>query len=122
MKLTKLTPMLWTRAMDETLAFYQTELDFVVIRKLEDESWALLAFGEVELMVALPPAAAPIEKSMFTGSFYFYVEDVEAYWARLNGRVRIAYPIENFDWGMREFAVYDNNGYMLQFGEEWVVV
>jgi len=22
------------------------------------------------------------------------------------------------DWGMREFAIYDNNGYMLQFGQE----
>lgn len=26
--------------------------------------------------------------------------------------------IENFDYGMREFAVYDNNGYLLRFGQE----
>jgi hypothetical protein len=26
------------------------------------------------------------------------------------------YTIENFEYGMREFAIYDNNGYMLQFG------
>ena len=32
-------------------------------------------------------------------------------------RVRICYPIETFDYGMREFAIYDdNNGYVLQFG------
>ena len=26
--------------------------------------------------------------------------------------------IETFEWGMREFAIYDNNGYVLQFGQE----
>jgi len=31
--------------------------------------------------------------------------------------VRICYPIETFEYGMREFAIYDNNGYLLQFGE-----
>ena len=25
---------------------------------------------------------------------------------------------EDFEHGMREFAIYDNNGYMLQFGQE----
>jgi len=30
---------------------------------------------------------------------------------------RVCYPIENFAYGMREFAIYDNNGYLLQFGE-----
>ena len=29
-----------------------------------------------------------------------------------------AIPIEDFDYGMREFAVFDNNGYLLQFGQE----
>jgi len=30
----------------------------------------------------------------------------------------IVYPIENFYYGMREFAIRDNNGYILQFGQE----
>lgn len=28
------------------------------------------------------------------------------------------YPVEDFGYGMREFAIYDNNGYLLQFGQE----
>jgi len=28
----------------------------------------------------------------------------------------VVYPIESFDYGMREFAIRDNNGYILQFG------
>ena len=30
----------------------------------------------------------------------------------------VVYPMETFGYGMREFAVYDNNGYLLQFGQE----
>ena len=30
----------------------------------------------------------------------------------------IVYPIENFYYVMREFAIRDNNGYILQFGQE----
>ena len=39
-------------------------------------------------------------------------------WADLKGRVAVAYPMEEFHYGMREFAIYDNNGYLLQFGQE----
>ncbi|NHQ72651.1 bleomycin resistance family protein, partial [Elizabethkingia miricola] len=28
------------------------------------------------------------------------------------------YNIEDFPWQMREFAIYDNNGYILQFGQD----
>jgi len=29
-----------------------------------------------------------------------------------------SYPIDNFGYGMREFAITDNNGYILQSGKE----
>ena len=57
-----------------------------------------------------------LEMPAFTGSFYFDIDDVTALWADLKDRVKIAYPMEEFQYGMREFAIYDNNGYMLQFG------
>jgi len=53
-----------------------------------------------------------------TGSFYFTTDDVDALWQELKDKARVCYDIENFEWGMREFAVYDNNGYLLQFGQE----
>ena len=52
-----------------------------------------------------------------TGSLYFRVRDVDSLWSRLKDGARVCYPIENFAYGMREFAIYDNNGYLLQFGE-----
>ena len=67
-------------------------------------------------MVATPNAHVPFDRPGFTGSFYFDVDDVEALWVDLKDHVEIAYPMEEFHYGMREFAIYDNNGYMLQFG------
>jgi len=53
-----------------------------------------------------------------TGSLYIHADDVDVLWQILKDKVKICYPIENFKHGMREFAIYDNNGYRLQFGQE----
>ncbi len=37
---------------------------------------------------------------------------------KLKDITNICYGIENFGHEMREFAIYDNNGYVLQFGPE----
>lgn len=42
---------------------------------------------------------------------------VNTLWEQLNNKTKICYEIENFEWEMREFAMYDNNGYILQFGQ-----
>jgi hypothetical protein len=56
-----------------------------------DWGWASLRKDDVAIMIATLNAHMPYEKIGFTGSF---------------------------DYGMREFAIYDNNGYLLQFGTE----
>lgn len=40
-------------------------------------------------------------------------------WWKLKDKARVCYGIEIFEYGMREFAIYDNNGYLLQFGQEF---
>lgn len=45
--------------------------------------------------------------------FYFNVDNVATLWADVKDRAKIACPMEEFHYGMREFAIYD---YMLQFG------
>ena len=71
----------------------------------------------VTIMFALPNEHEPFDAPAFTGSFYINPDDVDAMWERVKDKARICYPIDNFDYGMREFAIYDNNGYLLQFGE-----
>ena len=60
----------------------------------------------------------PGPSEWFTGSLYINPDDVDALWEQVKDKARVCYPIETFDYGMREFAIYDNNGYLLQFGHE----
>lgn len=118
MKPHKLTPMLWTENVESTIKFYTEKLKFICGEKNEDWNWASLFNEEVEIMIAKPNAHTPFKKPIFTGSLYFKVENVDKLWNDLKDQVKIAYQIENFEWEMREFAIYDNNGYLLQFGED----
>jgi len=77
----------------------------------------LLSKDNVALMLARPNEHTAPEKIGFTGSFYFNTDDVDALWEQLKDKAKICYGIEDFYYGMREFAVYDNNGYLLQFGQ-----
>ena len=120
MKLTDLRPILWTESLDETVAFYSSVLGFTVNEMNGDWGWASLSKDSVELMLAKPNEHTPYDKIAFTGSLYFSTDDVDGLWAHLKDKARVCYGIENFEWGMREFAVFDNNGYMLQFGQEVV--
>jgi uncharacterized glyoxalase superfamily protein PhnB len=69
-------------------------------------------------MIARPNAHVAYDKIGFTGSFYFTTDDVDAMWETVKDKAKICYGIEDFVYGTREFAVYDNNGYTLQFGQE----
>lgn len=118
MKLTDLRPMLWTENLSETVDFYVGVLGFTCDEINEDWGWAALSKDAVALMFARPNAHTPFEKPIFTGSFYLNTTDVDALWLELKDKTKICYAIDNFEHGMREFAVYDNNGYLLQFGQE----
>lgn len=114
MKVSNLRPILCVDSIDDTVRFYRDVLGFMCIRQLQ--VWAALRRDDVEIMISLPNAHEPFEKPSFTGSLYFNCDDADAWWRQLKDRAPIVYPIENFHYGMREFAIRDNNGYCLQFG------
>ncbi|MBX7054324.1 MAG: VOC family protein [Pyrinomonadaceae bacterium] len=120
MKITELIPMIWTEDLDGTIAFYVDVLGFVCSDRNDDWGWVSMSIDGIGLMAARPNAHVPFDKIGFTGSFYFRTDDVDAMWAKIGGKARVCYGMEDFDWGMREFAVYDNNGYILQFGQSLV--
>ncbi len=115
MKLLGVTPMLTVTAIDPAVAFYRDVLGFAVVSSAD--GWTALQRDGVEVMFALPNAHIPFDAPRFTGSLYFRVDDVDALWAQLNERARVEYALETFDYGMREFAIRDNSGYLLQFGQ-----
>lgn len=118
MELTGLVPIIWVDNLKATLEFYTTKLGFTCEKISDNNSWASIFRDNVSFIIALPNEHIEFTKPIFTGSFYILTDNVDNIWKQLNGKVSIAYPIEDFDYGMREFAIYDNNSYMIQFGQE----
>jgi uncharacterized glyoxalase superfamily protein PhnB len=117
-KFNSLRPMLWTDKLKETIDFYTGVLGFQLNEFSEDWGWANLSKNNVTIMLAKPNEHEGFDGTRFTGSFYINVDNADALWNELRTKTKVCYEIETFDWGMREFAVYDNNGYILQFGHE----
>lgn len=112
----KLMPVLYTREMQKTVDFYVGVLGFECVSS--ELNWSMLQLDHVEIMIALPNEHIPFDKPNFTGSFYIKTNEVDRLWQIFKELTRVCYGIENFEYGMREFAIYDNNGYLLQFGQE----
>lgn len=121
MKLKHLTPMLETNNLSETIKFYTETLGFScngLYPDKENPCWAMLNKDAVEIMFSLRNSHSPTEKPTMTGSLYIYPDNVDEVWELLKDKVTIDYPIENFEYGMREFAIRDCNGYLIQFGQD----
>ncbi|KAF0245568.1 MAG: hypothetical protein FD167_3532 [bacterium] len=120
MKLTNLIPLLETDNLKETIEFYTEKLGFVCESVYPDNGtpcWTNLRKDAVTIMFSLKSPHTTAEKPIMTGSLYLYPDDVDQVWEQLKDKVIVEYPIENFEYGMREFAIRDCNGYIIQFGQ-----
>jgi len=116
-KALNLSPMLETKDMQATMKFYTEVLGFNCNTFSEEWGWAHFSKDEISLMFSRPNEQRNIPEPIMSGSLYITVDDVDSVWDELKYKCSICYPIENFEYGMREFGVFDNNGYLLQFGE-----
>lgn len=116
-QLTALIPMLETLDLEETIAFYTDVLGFSCTG-YEEKTWASLERDQVAIMFARPNEGNGVKEPVLSGSLYFYPDNLEEIWEFVKEKAIICYPLEAFDSGIREFAIYDNNGYLLQFGQE----
>jgi uncharacterized glyoxalase superfamily protein PhnB len=120
MKLRSLSPLLESRDLKATIDFYTNVLGFSVRGTFEHEgtiTWCDLVRDEVAIMFSLPNEKMNYGTILLSGSIYMNVEDVDALWNSLKDICEVVYPLENFIYEMREFAIKDNNGYVLNFGE-----
>ncbi len=118
MQFHELTPMLWVPNIKDTVTFYTEILGFTCDNSSDEWQWASISRDSVVFMLSAPSEHMSFTAPEFTGSFYIRVGDVNSLWADLKDKVEIVYPIDSFEYGMREFAIRDNNGFMLQFGQE----
>jgi len=118
MQLQAITPMLWVDDIRATIDYYVSVLGFDEINYVEDWGWAVIEKHKVKIMLSKPNTHMPYDKPQFTGSLYIRTDDADAWWGFYKDRATVVYPIEDFEYGMREFAIKDCNGYILQFGQE----
>lgn len=111
-----LTPMLEVQDMEETISFYEQKLGFKCVGKQGNE-WARLEKDNVAIILTKRYSQLEQSKPTLTGSIYIETDQVDELWIRLKSEVKISYPIETFDYGMREFAFFDCNGYLIQLGQ-----
>lgn len=129
-RLRKLTPILWTKDLQETVRFYTDILGFKCVRKVD--RFASLIRDEVEIMTVVPvdepedcktDESSPnfFPKPTFTGSLYIDTQNVDELWESIKDKVRVKYELGNQEWLVRDFSILDNNGYEVIFGQDIIV-
>lgn len=108
--------MLQVDEMDATIRYYEEVLGFKCDAQMAHE-WAKVSREAVEIMFSCRYGPDKDQPTKMSASVYIFTNTVDELWLELKDHVTVAYPIETFDFGMREFAIYDCNGYMLQFGQ-----
>ena len=117
MKLNSIRPTLWVDNVRATIDWYVNTLGFNEADYVEEWHWGAVVKDEVEIMFSRPNEHMAYNGAQFTGSLYMNTNNVEAWWKKLKDDQNIFYEIESFDYGMKEFAIKDCNGYILQFGQ-----
>jgi hypothetical protein len=113
-----LSPMLESHDLVGTVRFYVDILGFNCDAYEEGWSWVSLSLDDVHIMFTSPNPHRNLQKAIMSGSLYIRTNAVETLWQMLREKVNICYELEKFEYGMYEFAIYDNNGYILQFAQE----
>lgn len=112
-------PLLPGRSIERTVAFYR-RLGFVGDAHPHDAGYAILTRGNVELHFFAHPDLDPA--ACYAGC-YIRVGDVDAVYAAMRGAQLPVHGIPRLDpvsdkpWGMREFAIVDENGNLLRIGQ-----
>ena len=127
MKLHKLSPILWTKNLQETILFYKNVLGFKGVSNFPN--FVSLSRENVELMFIVPQdepedCKAPdnqaefFPRPMLTGSLFIVTEQVDELWNSVKDKAIIKTSIADREYYMRDFSILDNNGYELVFGQD----
>lgn len=124
-RLTQLRPMLVANDLNETIAFY-ARLGFECIGTFgePEPGWCQVERDGVRLMFTKGDpephdhgdGVLHADVPALSGSIYIDVDDADALFAEVRPNLdAIEWEPETFEYGMREFALRDCNGYMVIF-------
>lgn len=121
-----ITANLMVKNVEETIKFYEG-LSFATVASVPAEAGGLqfailnrdgfnLMIQEKNNFIAEYPALAA-EKFQASISLYIEVDDLAAWYAVLEAKLPIYTALHETFYGAKEFAILDNNGYVLTFTE-----
>ena len=114
-----IVPVLRVVEITQAIGFYTTILGFDLLWQMPADGGGehcMLKAGGAELM--LSTGAHLGDRPAFTGTLYFNMDGVEAFFERVKDRVELVWPLELMDYGLREFGIRDLDGYTLAFAEQ----
>ncbi len=134
----KLNPNLMVKDVKETVAFYHNNLGFTLIMAVpeaQDEIlhdisgdkrvvYALVKNGDVEIMFQAEDSFkedVPALKESIIGAsctLYIEIENLEGVYEDLKDKVEVVKELYTTWYGMKEFYICDNNGYIIAFAEQ----
>jgi len=121
-----LAPNIFTRNMQETIAFYKV-LGFEVTMSVpentqEDLVWAMMQNGNVTMMFqtleSLGETLPDISRND-GGSLLLYVnlKNIRSFYESVKDKVKLLSGLDVTFYGATEFSILDNNNYVLTFAE-----
>ncbi len=133
----KLNPNLMVKDVKKTVKFYKNYLGFELVMavpktkdkilnkipKNEKIIYALVKNKNVEIMFqaekSLKEDVPVLAKTKIGASCTFYIEleNLENFYKRIKNKVEVIKELSTTWYGMKEFYIRDNNGYILTFAE-----
>lgn len=121
-----LSPNLMVNNVNETVDFYVNVLGFSKIVTVPDSGkldWAMVQNGSVTFMfqeIENIKSEYPQLKNFEQGgglTFYINIINVQELFDNIKGKVKIAKEMHKTFYGATDFAIEDNNGYILTFSQ-----
>lgn len=109
-----LTLLLRCNDLAATRAFYESVLGFQAMDSAE-HTLTVAHHGGKLVFTAQDFWGRPAGMS---GTAYFTVPDVDAFYAQVKNKASIAWPLQDMPYGSREFGLVDCNGYTLAFQQQ----
>lgn len=138
MKANKLTPNFEVKSIRETLEFYQNALGFSLVMAVPETQdgieqsltdgkeyvYALVSKDKVEIMFQRTDSFKEdvrLAKDLPMGasvSFYMEIDGIDSFYEQIKNSGWVPTELKTAWYGMREFYLKDNNGYILGFAEK----
>jgi catechol 2,3-dioxygenase-like lactoylglutathione lyase family enzyme len=113
----KLVLVLKVSDMQKSVDFYTCILGFTVAWRAANDGGenCMLQAGAAELLLSTGSHLG--DRPPFTGTLYFHMAGVQAFFERVKNQAEVVCPLEAMDYGQKEFGIRDGDGYTLAFAE-----